>query len=104
VVERQLAAGIDFGNDGEQPRVGFQTYVPQGMKGFGGESKRSTPCDMREFPQYVDVIRRRGVLEGTKFFNAPQAIDPLSYDDLSGVCREYDMFDSRPRRGFLSVP
>ena len=41
VVERQLAAGIDIGNDGEQPRVGFQTYVPQRMKGFGGESQPS---------------------------------------------------------------
>src|SRR5262249_41188637 len=73
--------------------VGFQTYVPQRMKGFGGESKRSTPWDMREFPQYVEVIRRRGVPEGTKFFNAPQPIGPLSYDDFSGVRRECDMFD-----------
>ncbi len=56
VVERQLAAGIDIGNDGEQPRVGFQTYVPQRMKGFGGESQRPTPWDMREFPQYVEVM------------------------------------------------
>jgi 5-methyltetrahydropteroyltriglutamate--homocysteine methyltransferase len=93
VVERQLAAGIDIGNDGEQPRVGFQTYVPQRMKGFGGESKRSTPWDMREFPQYVEVIGRRGVPGGTKFFNAPQAIGPLSYNDLSGVRKECDMFD-----------
>ena len=27
VVRGQLDAGIDVGNDGEQPRVGFQTYV-----------------------------------------------------------------------------
>ena len=93
MVERQLAAGIDIGNDGEQPRVGFQTYVPQRMKGFGGESKRSTPWDMREFPQYVEVIGRRGDPGGTKFFNAPQAIGPLSYNDLSGVRKECDMFD-----------
>jgi 5-methyltetrahydropteroyltriglutamate--homocysteine methyltransferase len=93
VVERQAVAGIDIGNDGEQPRVGFQTYVPQRMKGFGGESKRPTPWDMREFPQYVEVMRRRGMLEGAKVFNAPQAIGPLSYDDLSGVRRECDMFD-----------
>jgi len=93
VVERQLAAGIDIGNDGEQPRVGFQTYVPQRMKGFGGESKRPTPWDMREFPQYVEVMRRRGMLGGAKVFNAPQATGPLSYEDLSAVRRECDMFD-----------
>ena len=36
VVARQLQAGIDVGNDGEQPRVGFSTYVAQRMHGFGG--------------------------------------------------------------------
>jgi 5-methyltetrahydropteroyltriglutamate--homocysteine methyltransferase len=34
VVSRQIEAGIDIINDGEQPRVGFQTYVPLRMKGF----------------------------------------------------------------------
>jgi 5-methyltetrahydropteroyltriglutamate--homocysteine methyltransferase len=63
------------------------------MKGFGGESSRPTPWDMREFPQYVEVMRRRGMLGGAKVFNAPQAVGPLSYDDLGGVRRECDMFD-----------
>ena len=47
VVERQTASGVDVINDGEQPRVGFQTYVAQRMKGFGGEFKRprSRDCD-----------------------------------------------------------
>ena len=40
VVAKQKEAGIDIGNDGEQQRVGFQTYVPRRMSGFGGESKR----------------------------------------------------------------
>ena len=40
VVAKQKEAGIDIGNDGEQQRVGFQTYVPRRMSGFGGESFR----------------------------------------------------------------
>src|SRR5687768_7324395 len=40
VVRRQLETGIDIGNDGEQPRISYLTYVPQRMSGFGGESKR----------------------------------------------------------------
>ena len=40
VVEQQVEAGIDIGNDGEQGRIGFQTYVPQRMSGFAGVSKR----------------------------------------------------------------
>jgi 5-methyltetrahydropteroyltriglutamate--homocysteine methyltransferase len=94
VVEKQLAAGVDVLNDGEQPRVGFQTYVPQRMKGFGGESKRPPAQDMVEFPAYVKVLERRGMLGGAKVFNAPQALGPLSYEDLTAVRKECDMFDS----------
>src|SRR5215471_10582641 len=40
VIEKQVEAGVDVGNDGEQSRVGFQTYVPRCLCGFGGESRR----------------------------------------------------------------
>src|SRR6516164_542657 len=40
VVEKQASAGVDIGNDGEQQRVGFQTYIPRRMSGYAGESKR----------------------------------------------------------------
>ena len=33
VFKRQLDAGIDIANDGEQGRVGFQTYVADRMSG-----------------------------------------------------------------------
>src|SRR5918994_1476012 len=59
VVGRQAASGIDIGNDGEQQRVGFQTYVPQRMSGFGGESKRPMGRDLGEFPELIEVQRRR---------------------------------------------
>ncbi|MGE0684544.1 MAG: cobalamin-independent methionine synthase II family protein [Candidatus Binatia bacterium] len=87
VIERQLAAGVDVGNDGEQPRIGFQTYVPQRMTGFGGESKRPTPQDMREFPDFVKIMQRRDVMRA-KVFNAPQATAEVKYEDLRGVQQE----------------
>ena len=37
VVSSQLAAGIDIGNDGEQARESFFTYVQHRMTGFGGQ-------------------------------------------------------------------
>ncbi len=37
VIAKQVEAGIDVGNDGEQSRVAFQTYVPRCLCGFGGE-------------------------------------------------------------------
>ena len=41
IMRRQASAGVDIGNDGEQQRVGFQTYVPQRMSGFAGEFEAS---------------------------------------------------------------
>jgi 5-methyltetrahydropteroyltriglutamate--homocysteine methyltransferase len=99
VVEKQLAAGVDIGNDGEQPRVGFQTYVPQRMTGFGGESKRPTPQDLREFPDFVKIMQRRDVMRA-KVFNAPQAIAEVRYEDLSGVQQECAL----AKRGMDAAP
>src|SRR5690242_13113944 len=59
VVEKQMQAGIDIGNDGEQQRVGFQTFVAQRMSGFSGESKRRRGRDYEEFPELVEVLMQR---------------------------------------------
>ena len=59
MVAKQKEAGIDIGNDGEQQRVGFQTYVPQRMSGFGGESKRRRGRDYEEFPELVEYLAHR---------------------------------------------
>lgn len=91
VVQKQLDAGVDIGNDGEQPRIGFQTYVPQRMRGFGGESKRPTPQDMREFPDFMAIMQKRQMARA-KVFNAPQAVSEVAYEDLSGVRNECALF------------
>ena len=72
VVEKQLAAGIDIGNDGEQQRVGFQTYVPQRMSGFAGVSKRRRGREFEEFPELVASLMRR-FPHVSKQQNAPEA-------------------------------
>ena len=72
-VEAQLAAGIDIGNDGEQQRVGFQTYIPARMSGFGGESKRKVGKDFQEVPELIEMFLRR-FPRRAKISNAPQAI------------------------------
>ena len=93
VVGRQLAAGIDIGNDGEMPRIGFSTYVAERMAGFGGESRRNTPTDMVKFPDFAAFLGRQiGTSENlARVWNAPQAVDAVRYDEtLSGVTAECD--------------
>jgi 5-methyltetrahydropteroyltriglutamate--homocysteine methyltransferase len=91
VVEQQLAAGIDVGNDGEQPRAGFSTYVARRMRGFGGESRRPLARDLEEHPDYAEMLarRRRGA---ARIGNAPQAVAEIEYADLGEAERECDLF------------
>jgi 5-methyltetrahydropteroyltriglutamate--homocysteine methyltransferase len=87
VVEQQVKAGIDIGNDGEQQRVGFQTYVPQRMTGFAGESKRRRSRDYEEYPELVDDLMRR-FPKRSRMQNAPEAQGELNYTDTSAIARE----------------
>jgi 5-methyltetrahydropteroyltriglutamate--homocysteine methyltransferase len=91
VVAKQLEVGIDVGNDGEQPRAGFSTYVARRMRGFGGHSKRLPARDMTEFPDYAAMLefRRRAA---ARIADAPQAVAEVRYDDLSEAARECDLF------------
>ena len=90
-VNRQLEAGIDIGNDGEQPRAGFSTYVARRMRGFGGASKRLASRDQIDFPDYAAMLadRRRAA---ARINDAPQAVGEVRYEDLSEAERECDMF------------
>src|SRR6478672_8784302 len=91
VVERQLAAGIDIGNDGEQQRVGFQTYVPQRMSGFGGISKRRRGREFEEFPELIESLKRR-FPHVSKQQNAPEARSELKYLDIKPLENEIARF------------
>ena len=91
VVERQAACGVDVVNDGEQPRVGFQTYVVQRMKGFGGESKRPPPSDYANFPAFAAQALRRAP-KRSKVRNAAQAVADVIYNDLTAAKEECRMF------------
>jgi 5-methyltetrahydropteroyltriglutamate--homocysteine methyltransferase len=87
VVDRQADAGIDIANDGEQQRVGFQTYVPQRMSGFGGESKRRRGRDFEEFPELVALLMQR-FPKRSRMQNAPKAQAELRYLDTAPIRQE----------------
>ena len=78
-----------MGNDGEEPRVGFQTYVTERMSGFSGVSERKMLTDMVRFPKYAKMFTDRTWSpdrERPKVFNAPQADGQVRYEpDLKDV-------------------
>lgn len=92
-VRRQIESGVDVINDGEQPRVGFQTYVPQRMRGFGGTSKRPRPLDYAKFPEFAAQAARR-FPNRSKVSDAPMAIAEVRYDDTAPAEEECRAFDA----------
>jgi 5-methyltetrahydropteroyltriglutamate--homocysteine methyltransferase len=109
-IDAQAAAGIDVGNDGEQQRVGFQTYIPQRMAGFGGESKRKVGRDFAEVPELVAMFQRR-FPRHAKISNAPQAVGEVRYLDIQEINGEIQRFKSALaaagapfRETFLTAP
>ena len=78
VIGKQVEAGVDVGNDGEQSRVGFQTYVPRCLCGFGGESKRPPARDQREFPSWGRQMARR-FPHSARAMNAPAVLSEVRY-------------------------
>ena len=109
VVNKQKEAGIDIGNDGEQQRVGFQTYVPARMAGFAGESKRRRGREFEEFPELVSYLTRR-FPNVSRQQNAPQAQGEIHYHDTSAIEREIALYkriagEGRPfAQSFMTAP
>lgn len=91
VVRKQLEAGVDIGNDGEQPRVGFSTYPAKRMHGFGGESKRRLARDLAEHPDYAARLARQRA-GGARVTDAPQAVAEVAYTDLAEAVAECELF------------
>jgi len=88
VVEKQVEAGIDVGNDGEQRRIGFQTYVPQRMAGFAGVSKRRRGREFEEFPELLSYLMRRFPNPPKSQQGAPEAQAEIKYRDLKPITEE----------------
>ena len=91
VVARQVEAGIDVGNDGEQPRVGFSTYPAKRMRGFGGASKRPLSRDLLDHPDYAARLARQRA-GAARIGDAPQAVGEVAYTDLGEAVAECELF------------
>jgi 5-methyltetrahydropteroyltriglutamate--homocysteine methyltransferase len=90
VVRRQLDAGIDIGNNGEQQREAFFLYVRGRMTGFGGAWTRPTRADVDRYPLYREALARE-TAQMVAISNreaVPTAIGPVQYLDRAAVERE----------------
>lgn len=102
VVRRQREVGIDVGNDGEQPRVGFSTYPAKRMRGFGGASRRRLSRDLLEHPDYAARLARQRA-GAARIGDAPQAVADVLYADLSEARAECALFERYADGAFVEA-
>lgn len=89
-IAAQVEAGVDVGNDGEQARESFVTYVAHRMTGFGGTSQRAMMRDLADHPDFVELAfpARRERMR-VNLMQAQAAIDEVTYrgtDELDAEC------------------
>ena len=93
VIRRQRDAGIDIGNNGEEARESFFTYVQHRLSGYGGQSNRPLMRDIllegfleRKMP---DFSRKSVTL-----MEAPRAIADVNHASIEPLREECDGFDA----------
>jgi len=88
VIAHQLECGIDIGNNGEQARESFFTYVQHRMSGFSGKSQRPFMSDLVRYPGYLAFMGRDVARMQVDLMHAPQATGDIRYTGLDAVKKE----------------
>ncbi len=105
IVAKQIEAGVDIGNNGEQQREAFFLYVRHRMSGFGGSWKRWPRGDVERYPILKEQMARMlAAREAVGNYEPPRAIGEVKYADDSELQAELADFravlDAHPQ-GFV---
>ena len=93
VLPKQLDAGIDIPNNGEQPRAAFFLYVRHRMSGFAGLGTRQPQADLLRYPAFLAMrqSQQAGKIAVTNF-EVPAVVDEVRYLDPAFVETECSDF------------
>ena len=82
VVRRQVDAGVDVVNDGEQGKVGYSTYVRHRLTGFDGQRAVPMRADWADFPEAAERLGRSSAVA------RPSCNGPIDWKDRTAVARD----------------
>ena len=104
IIPKQIEAGIDIGNNGEQQREGFFLHVRHRMTGFGGTWKRWPRADVERYPVFKQAMEQQNASrEMVSSFAPPRAIGEINYIGAAEAERECadfrDVLDQRGAAG-----
>jgi 5-methyltetrahydropteroyltriglutamate--homocysteine methyltransferase len=94
IITRQVEAGVDIGNNGEQQRDSFLFYIRDRLSGLGGSWQRRQRADVERYPvfmkeSYEASIKKESVDD---IRGLPKAIGEIGYPDASEVKAECSDF------------
>jgi 5-methyltetrahydropteroyltriglutamate--homocysteine methyltransferase len=94
-VRKQIEAGIDVGNNGEQQREGFFLYVQHRMSGFGGSWQRRPRGDAARYPIFERMMQQQlASRTAVSNMHPPKAIGAVRYLDPAAVHAECEDFQA----------
>lgn len=87
VIAKQIEAGIDVGNNGEQQREAFFLYVRRRMSGFGGGWTRRTFADVAHYPDFAAWKRAHDAIGNaiSNLASVPEAVGEVRYLDPAAI-------------------
>ena len=104
VVRRQLEVGIDVGNNGEQARESFFTYVQHRLTGFAGEAERPIPRDITQFPTFLELKLPDYLRTMVNLVRPPKAVGEVRHATLAPLqeeCAGYERVLAQQERPFV---
>jgi 5-methyltetrahydropteroyltriglutamate--homocysteine methyltransferase len=105
VIARQVEVGIDSGNDGEQARESFFTYVQHRMTGFGDASRRPLMRDLLEHRDFLELALPRRQRMQVDLMHAPAAVGEVTYADTAELDAECALVADAPfAETFMTAP
>jgi 5-methyltetrahydropteroyltriglutamate--homocysteine methyltransferase len=86
-IRSQADAGIDVGNNGEQPRDSFFLYLRDRLTGLGGSWERPTRADVERYPAFKKrwAQQASGEDKVSNVSGVPMAIGQVAYADRTAI-------------------
>jgi 5-methyltetrahydropteroyltriglutamate--homocysteine methyltransferase len=113
VVPKQIEAGIDVGNNGEQQRESFFLYLRDRLSGLGGSWERTSRADVDRYPVFRKMWNEQHAakVQVSNFSKLPKAVGAVTYKDDGAIrdeCADFRaILDRTPdafREPFMTAP
>jgi len=105
VVKKQVEARVDIVSDGEMSKISYATYIKDRITGFDGDSPRSAPRDLEDFPKFLERQASGG---GTPTYRRPCCVGPIEVKSMQPLQDDLDNFSSalngaKVEEGFMNA-